>query len=474
MSDALRHPVRTWSLIIAVSFIALIVAAAVWHFTTGWLEPPEEHRWANRDVPQTDGPNLKEVKAYSLANSHGDGTTGATVWDSPNVAVYSAPDAKPPPPPATLQSLSDAGQAHAIDYLAKDGGDVDTGWSRLSKTLSGPGGGIEKKDPYRADRVLVATVSRGMHAMPGDRLLWSRVFVQPINFEFAGYTIAQTDTRTIKIAGIDDTDEGKLSLGFGLDAALSGAGKESPAPALESSRKTTADINQEYENLGIDIRPDFLRIIRESPVGGDVVGNTAIHLSMLTDPQAIRRLDLGGAAATVDDSDIPSLVVDEAHLTDGVKYLHDQDGQIIVHPQDVLPHCPLIANVWMIYEMRKVENGASHYLEGLQTVSLVQDGALRQQVEIVRADDMAPSVWSIKRKKNGMDVSAAPDLRAKTPDGTSRRVVSTDYVTLSELTHWIKAQGARPILHELQFDNVEDDTLVPYKNVRNDCVRSKP
>ena len=67
----------------------------------------------------------------------------------------------------------------------------------------------------------------------------------------------------------------------------------------------------------------------------------------------------------------------------------------------------------------------------------------------------------------------APDLRAKTPDGALRRVVSTDYVTLSELTHWIKAHDAGTALHELTFNNVKDETLVPFKNVGNDCKKTK-
>jgi hypothetical protein len=49
-----------------------------------------------------------------------------------------------------------------------------------------------ERDPFRFDRVLVANVAEGVCREPGDRMVWTRVLVEPINFEFAGYSVAET------------------------------------------------------------------------------------------------------------------------------------------------------------------------------------------------------------------------------------------------------------------------------------------
>ena len=391
-------------------------------------------------------------------------------WRLPNVAVYSTPNSAASIPPATLESLSDAGQAHAIDFIAKDAEKADATWLKLSKALTGPEDGVERKDPYRADRVLIATVAEGLDAMPGDRLLWTRVFVQPINFTFAGYTVASTETRSIKVAAIEHSTNSQLSLGYGLDTILPAINKDAKAPSVESSNKASADINEQYESLGVDIRPQFLRIMRESATGGDVVGNTRIELSMLTDPHSILKREVSDRApAAVDDDNMLALVVDKAHLTDRAQYLDGDKATITVHPQDLLPHCPLIAEVWMIYEIRQVQTGRNHYLEGLQKVDLIRNGEIKQKVEIVPADDIAPAVWLIQRQGKNYHPGQPVDLRANLPKGQSRKVVSTDYLTVSELAHWLKANGPGKSLNGMTFDYVEGDALVPFKNVQNDC-----
>jgi hypothetical protein len=65
--------------------------------------------------------------------------------------------------------------------------------------------------------------------------------------------------------------------------------KASLGPSNERTIKTTSNITAQYEKLGIDILPHFLRIIRESETGGDAVGNTTVSLSVVTDPLMIRK-----------------------------------------------------------------------------------------------------------------------------------------------------------------------------------------
>jgi hypothetical protein len=419
------------------------------HFAQGDQRDPHEQRWANED-------EVVAVEAAEFKALH------KPEWREPSVAIYSAPNARPVAAQLALKDLSDSGQAHAIDLIAKGPTAANAALLRLTKTLTGSHEEIERKDPYRADRVLVATVAKGVGASPGDRLLWSRVFVQPINFEFAGYTVAQTDNRTVKVQGVESTQ----STRSGVDASLPGLAKANASSSVEQTRKTTAEVNEQYENLGIDIRPDFLRIIRESTAGGDVVGNAKVELSILTDPLTIWKGAPEGA-----DIPLPKevLFVANAHLMDGVRYVAPADAKMTVLPQSALPHCPLKAKVWMLYEARRITRGGAHRSEGLQHVELVKGADAVREVEIVRADDIAPAVWSVRTLQEDGKVGAP--LTARTEGGVDRELVFTDYVTASELTHWLRAHPPRTPLQELTFSNYSGQPLVPYKNTRNDCDR---
>jgi hypothetical protein len=317
--------------------------------------------------------------------------------------------------------------------------------------------------------------------------------VEPINFKFAGYTIATTENKSIKLASIENSTSAKLSIKDGADTDMPGLGKPEVGQEVEKTQKASSDVNEQYENLGVDIQPSFLRIIRESARGGDVAGNTTIQLSMLTDPSIIwcehaneeRCPSKVLPTANYDDENL-ELVVSSAHLADG-----EPDPRIDVLPQSVLPHCSLKANVSMLYELRKIKNGGRNSLEGLQEVELRQDESSARTVDIVPADDVAPAVWSIKvtdaRAKQPV-IDNEPDLFAQIDKGSARKLVFTDYLTASELAHWLKAQmaagtRAEPRLNKMTFrvnglsaakphperGDTTGKTLTPFKHVRDDC-----
>jgi hypothetical protein len=76
----------------------------------------------------------------------------------------------------------------------------------------------------------------------------------------------------------------------------------------------------------------------------------------------------------------------DVHLTDidGINYLVPQKAKITVLPEDALPHCPLNAMVWMLYEKRRIKSDGANYIEGLQQIDLVKDGEDVHEEEIVR------------------------------------------------------------------------------------------
>lgn len=398
-------------------------------------EPPEERRWATGSVNTID-PYTRLVGYNEDADpfSH---VRVSIDYKLPNVAVYSVPAVTPSPPSASS----------------------GLGTGATDSTLSD---GIEKKDPYRVDRILVATVTKGLDALPGDRLVWTRVFVKPINFHFAGFTVAATANKTLKVADIETTENSKIDLDPEATALLPLLKTVGVSRTSETNRKVSAQITEVVEDLGVDIQPEFLRIIRESGTGGDVMGNTRIKLSIVTDPTLIRATPRERHPAQRGEN--VALFVSSVHLSDGGQHLTDETGaEVTVLPQNVLPHCPLTARVWMLYEYRKIVAGSEHHTEGLQIVELDRSGEDVQDVEIVPADDIAPAVWSINYQQNGQPLTA--HVQGDTP----HRLVFSDYVTASELIHWLKIEEGPKILGGLQFDFHPDDTLIPTKANVADC-----
>jgi hypothetical protein len=385
---------------------------------------------------------------------------------------------KPPHPHPTLRDLAERGQARAIDFMAHDSVPKPHAWPEMLNALndgSEPGAG--EKDPFKFDRVLVATVAMGVNWNPGDRMMWTRVFVQPINFSFAGYTVADTDNVTVKVTSMEVTKTRKLSADLGLTVpGLDEGPKASLSPSNERTIKTTSDISAHYEKLGIDILPNFLRIIRESETGGDVVGNTKISLSVVTDTWTIHLPQIIDMSAKPED--------DLVLLVRGTKLDEVSEGDrgkpsIDVLPQAPVPHCPLKARVWMLYEQRHIDAGRKYYDEAKQTVSLVRDEDEKQDVEVVGADDVSPAVWSLKICSdcdgNGRDKNLKDnDLQAHVSSGGKpRNLVFTDYGQAVKLAHWLRLQRQGVTLSNLKFNypvsGFPNASLVPFKNIKNEC-----
>jgi hypothetical protein len=354
----------------------------------------------------------------------------STDWTRPRVAVYSVATVKPPHPHPTLRDLAERGQARAIDFLARDPITKPHAWSELLDALSdGSEPGLGEHDPFKFDRVLVATVAKGVNWNPGDRMMWTRVFMQPINFTFAGYTVAATDNAAVKVASVEATKTRKLPADLGLTVpGLEQGPKASLGPSNERTIKTTSNITAQYEKLGIDILPHFLRIIRESETGGDAVGNTTVSLSVVTDPLMIRK-------RSPEEQDLtPIGINDLVLLVRGTKLDEMSDGNkekpsIDILPQAPVPHCPLKARVWMLYEQRHIEAERKYYDEARQTMTFIRDSDETQDVEIVSADDVSPAVWSLKICNGKCDPNGNDkNLQAHvSPGGQPRDLVFTDY-----------------------------------------------
>jgi hypothetical protein len=387
-------------------------------------------------------------------------------WSPPDISVYSVPAIPVPHPRLTLKDLGDRAQVRAIDAIEKASSSPLLPWQNLRPALSDADEPAEK-DPFLFERVLVISVAKGTAWAPGDRMVWTRVFVNPINFSFAAYNIASTENETVKVSSIEATDTRKLSAEMSLTIPGLKDAKAGVTPARESSVKATSDISTQYERLGVDIMPTFLRVIRESSAGSDVLGNTRVSLSISTDPDLIQL----GVERKPGPPDIALVVTDFRETDDG------KEPTMKVLPLVPLPHCALRAEVWSIYEQRHVASGNEFYDESRQNVTFMRDVNVKWIAEIVNADDISPYVWQIQLvPAGGMPQSNWQDrqrLQAKLPDGSMRTLIFSDFGRAQKLAHWVRTHGGKG-LPQYQTNYGESEAtagmgLAVVKHTQDDC-----
>lgn len=470
--DVLIHPTPLWGL----GLLAAAAVVLIWWSFAGSAEQVARRWKAGGRVTETD--TFRQlVKPPEVRSTDGPILWKETDWREPHIAVYSVPAPSPPPHQhPTLRDLGENGQAHAIDFLAKDPASEQQSWRQLQSALMderdfAPG----EKDPFRFDRILVATVTKGAQWDPGHRMAWTRVFVQPINFSFAGYTVAATENEKVKVTSVEATNTRKFSADIGLTIPSVEGPKASLGPSNEHTVKTTSDITTQYERLGIDITPNFLRIVRESETGGDVVGNTLVSLSLITNPSTIqKRYPKDEYKAPLGEDLV--LQVTAGHLQDGAVELEPEQASITVLPQAPLPHCALRARIWMLYEQRHIEKGREYFDESLQSVSLLRAAEEQKDIDFMGPDDVSPAVWSIQVLENGSDQANTNTqnaetkfLRARVGLGPWRELVFTDYGLATKLAHWVRTHPGAKVEH-LTFNNRDRDSVVPVKNTKDVCI----
>ena len=362
---------------------------------------PEDHRWfsvsfknpdpnfykAVSDSNNTLCKNQERVKEEGginlLAASPPTKDLGCPdVLDFPHVAVYSYATSNTVVAPS-IKDLSDRGQAAALELIAQGGTKATNVRDALTKPLSTSASlNASQKDPNLFSRTLVATVTRGLAANPGDRLMWTWVQIAPVNFEFSGYTVIATDNEVLNIEHVQTQTTTSLQ----AQASAAPPGPEKPSVGLTGSvanqYQTSADVNQQYQKLGADILPRFLRIYRESERNQDVAGNTTITLSVKINPDKFAPQTPGVPPAR----EPFVLKASNLALIKNGRLLGPSNATIDTSMVPVPVHCPLIAKVRLIYQQRRIRSGEDYYLEGWQGVAIEKHATVWQYVELVPAD----------------------------------------------------------------------------------------
>lgn len=363
-------------------------------------------------------------------------------WATPAVTVYSFPTAPSATGDAGLRDLSDRGQAAFIEAMTKKGAKPDDIRDMLAKPIKAKAAQPEAPATVEGSykRTLVANVTKGWSAKPGDRLVWTWIYMEPINFVFDGYTVVATDTQVLNIEQVTNATTASLSAQLGRTNSDTTGSTTTGSPtsntlsrvlggsaglngSLTNTYTTTATINQQYVKLGADIMPDGLRIYRESERNLDVAGNTIIALTVRVDPNKLRD---AGFASTMRVTALEVLDEQRAFRKAGaVKF----EASLNETP----PRCDLQANVTLFYQIRRVRDGRS-YLEGEQDVDYITDQSAALPVTIVPAGELTKPTWNVFPQ----DQRASP-IRVKDAFGRKWPLAFTSYEQASALAAWMNA-----------------------------------
>ncbi|TDW68999.1 hypothetical protein EDF57_101893 [Novosphingobium sp. PhB55] len=382
---------------------ALTVPALTLTLLAGGCTHPEDRRWTAMTA------------SYSI-----------TADEAPSVTVY----AFAPPKAGNktgVKDLSDHGQAAWIDALANSPADAAALRKALSAPLESEAGATGSVDRSKLARTLVISVRKGAVSQPGDRLMRTVVTITPHipageagpPFEFAGYSVVATDTKVQSIAKLETTTDTKLSAS--LAPGIGGFGDNSVAGELAHSRTTSADITQQYENLGIDILPNRMIITRESERGLDVVGNTLIALTL---------------AAPIDSERAHSAYLAGTNkLWDKGSMLSEGAASMEVQPLTYFARCDLQVDVALNFQLRRITSGREFYTEGKQSVEIVTAAGETTTQTLIRASDAQGALYQILAK-SGSAVLVSP------PGSNQRRLLFDSFDEAKRMAAWLNA-GAR-------------------------------
>ena len=351
-------------------------------------------------------------------------------WQKPLITVYTHATPPKDTSPKTITDLSDSGQAAFIQAIAQLNSNKDDIRASLVKPISPLSNSniTAKKTQNSFARTLVATVTKGLDAQPGDRLMWTWILVKPKNFKFAGYTVLATDTGVLNVERIQNQTiaqiQGQANATFVVP--------EEPSVGLAASysRQTTtsADINQQYVKASVDILPNMLRIYRESERNLDVAGNTLINLTVTSNIAP----------------DSNALLASNPILIKNGKILSPNNAAIDISLLERPSHSSLTADVQMVYQLRKITGNAESYIEGEQEVSIERKVTQIEEVEIVPADEAHPPKWNINAVDNCPGNTQSCAIFASY-NNITLKMVFNDYDVARDVAKWMTATGAHNI-----------------------------
>jgi hypothetical protein len=105
----------------------------------------------------------------------------------------------------------------------------------------------QTRNPFRFDRIIATHIDQGLDWMPGDRLMWARIAVEPINFRFVADRFIPPEYETL-----ETQLEATVSSKHSTDVGVAIPGIEGPKADIgasgENSVRSTTITSARYEN----------------------------------------------------------------------------------------------------------------------------------------------------------------------------------------------------------------------------------
>lgn len=349
--------------------------------------------------------------------------SSAPADEAPSVSVYAFS-----PPKAGgktgIKDFSDKGQAALIAAIANSPAQAGALRKALATPLEADENTSGAVDRSRLSRTVVISVRKGIASQPGDRLMRTVITIKPRKpadetgapFEFASYSVVATDTKVQNIAQLETTTNTKLTASVAPE--IKGFGDNSIGAEVGQSRKSTADVVQQYENLGVDILPDRIIITRESERGLDVVGNTLIALTL--------------AASADSERTHTAFLAGAMKLYENGKILPEATASLEVKPLSFFARCDLTVDVTLHYQLRRVTKGREFYTEGKQEAEIVSATGPTTTQTLVRAADAQGALYQIRAADGSAVLVTLPGVG-------QRRLVFDSFDEAKRMASWLGA-----------------------------------
>lgn len=207
------------------------------------------------------------------------------------------------------------------------------------------------QDRTRLPRVIAIDVSPSGFSTT-DRLMRTQVTMVPVNFRFAGYTLAQSDYQTIDLESVTSsaTTSASLTLSPSLGNVIEGV---EAGVSAERSQESVYTNRQRFRDLSVSFAPDRVIVTRDGAPGIDLYGVTLLKAS-------VRPVDSG---PTVTETFVTAYkVANEANGQD----LVPGEATITLTQDRIWSAQPLMVCARLDYVIRDVMSGGEYVDEGRQ------------------------------------------------------------------------------------------------------------
>ena len=326
--------------------------------------------------------------------------------------VYIAP-AAPLPQQSPISGLSDAGQAAYVTAVAQKSATPADLRRALSQPMGSPTGETPGQPvPDRIQRLVIVALDRpSTDYRPGDRIMRAVVRARPANFTFGGYTVAQTDRTSFDISTVTrgTSLKGDLTVSAPAGAPVGG----SAGLTGERTTNVVAKLEESREVFSVDMEPECLRVVQESPQSADLTGNARIAATVRTEapPQGGNPCGLPQGDVRLSGTDAgprPFLMV---KASPAFRAGRDAGaGSFSLGGLRTYPTQPLYAWVSVSFVLRRIDRGAESHEEGSQAVTLLSGTTAPACQVVLRPSELMPPLYIIQARDGVVGQKGGPPL----------------------------------------------------------------